>query len=371
MNTFFVFVALLCSLTAVEPAYWEHNGLVVIEVESAAPSGAWSVDTALTGFTGVAYYTWGGPNTFSSPGNGVLSYRVIISEPGIYQLRIHNRHDHADSTLENDCFTRIDGGEWVKTFSSIRGQWTWHSRHEFSNGNKPDASYDLSAGEHLFEINGRSTGFSIDRIHLFKAGAAGADQVTQAETKAAPMLPPLQSMVSIARHAAGGNWGKALAQAERDAGQTKRDSDEVATAAAVVNALHTFANEQHERIVKLKKMAPATAVTALAELAVSYSGHDLGKSFVEEAKSWAKEPAVRQAIAADRIYAAMKEASEHLDTRGNVNDEAWCKRNRPSLQVIIGGWRELQATYPDTPAAGTADHLVTALGLQTLANPSK
>jgi hypothetical protein len=58
----------------------------------------------------------------------------------------------------------------VKTFSSTRGQWTWATNHEFSAGDKPPASYPLSAGIHVLEISGRSRNFSLDRFHLYLDG---------------------------------------------------------------------------------------------------------------------------------------------------------------------------------------------------------
>jgi hypothetical protein len=144
-----------------------QDGLLVVEVESAPAAGDWTPETDLTGFTGDSYYTWTGPDLFNSPGSGVLSYRFRVDQAGTYNYRLHNRHDFADSTEENDCFTRIDGGAWVKTFSHTRGRWTWATNHEFSHDDKPPAEYVLAAGEHVIELSGRSHGFSIDRFHLY------------------------------------------------------------------------------------------------------------------------------------------------------------------------------------------------------------
>ena len=41
----------------------------------------------------------------------VAQFALRLAEAGTYNFRFHNRHDFADSTEENDCFTRLDGGD--------------------------------------------------------------------------------------------------------------------------------------------------------------------------------------------------------------------------------------------------------------------
>jgi hypothetical protein len=177
---------------AQEPVYQESGGIVVVEIESAAVAGSWAKETSLSGFTGSSYYTWRGPDLFGSPGSGVLRYRFQVGASGTYSFRIHNRHDFADSTLENDCFTRMDGGAWVKTFSGTRGQWTWATNHEFSHDSKPPAQYTLTAGEHVLEFSGRSAGFSIDRFHLYLSSVANPLDTSrhQSSTTTGGTTPP-------------------------------------------------------------------------------------------------------------------------------------------------------------------------------------
>jgi hypothetical protein len=154
-----------------------------MEVESHPPTGAWAPERKLEGYTGAGYYTWRGPNSFRSPGGGMLTYVFQIKTPGTYQLRIRNRHDFHDSTEQNDCFTRMDGGKWVKTFSSKRGEWNFRSNHEHGHSSKPPASYELKAGRHVLQLSGRSQGFSIDRIHLYRQGDRGAEDASLPETR--------------------------------------------------------------------------------------------------------------------------------------------------------------------------------------------
>lgn len=156
--------------TVTPGAFLPDDGLIVIELESGSAAGSWAEETSLTGFTGSSYLTWTGPNHYSDAGNDTFGFDFWIEDAGTYAFRIHNRHDHADSTLANDAWVRMDDGDWVKTFSWQRGQWTWATNHEFSHTNKPEASYVLSRGNHRIEFSGRSADFSMDRFHLYDSG---------------------------------------------------------------------------------------------------------------------------------------------------------------------------------------------------------
>jgi hypothetical protein len=159
-------LALLVAGAAHAQVVQESGGIVVVEVESAPLAGSWAKETGIAGYTGTGYYRWAGADVFNSAGQGVLSWKVNITNAGTYNLRIRNHHNHADSTLENDCFTKMDGGSWIKTYSSTANQWTWHTRHEQGTTHS-DPAYALSVGEHTFQISGRSANFRIDRFHLY------------------------------------------------------------------------------------------------------------------------------------------------------------------------------------------------------------
>ena len=151
-------------------AFLPEDGLIVIDFESGAAAGSWATESSLTGFTGASYLTWRGSNNYSTSGVDEFGFDFWITDAGSYDFRIHNRHDFHDSTEENDCWVRMDGGAWVKVFSFQRGQWTWVTNHEFSENNKPEAAFELAAGNHRIEFSGRSAGFSMDRFHLFDGG---------------------------------------------------------------------------------------------------------------------------------------------------------------------------------------------------------
>lgn len=115
----------------------------------------------------------------------MFGFLIEIKEPDEYELYIRNHHDFEDATLQNDCWTRMNGGAWVKTFSPTRGKWTWATRHEWSHNKKIQAAYQLGPGRHALTICGRSTGFSIDRIHLVRKGAKGRHDADLPETRKA------------------------------------------------------------------------------------------------------------------------------------------------------------------------------------------
>ena len=151
-------------------AYLPDDGLVVVDLESGSAGGGWTEETALAGFTGTSYLRWTGANLFGTPGTDPFGFDIWIEDPGRYNFRIHNRHDDPDSTMANDLWVRMDGGEWVKAFSWQRGQWTWATQHEFSATNKPQAEYTLDRGNHRIEFSGRSFDFMVDRFHLYDDG---------------------------------------------------------------------------------------------------------------------------------------------------------------------------------------------------------
>ena len=162
--------------------YQEQGGLLVVEFESLTPTGDWELESALGGYTGQGYLRWDGPNYYSSPGHGTFGVKFEIHQGGLYNFRIRNHHDHPDSTEENDVWVRLDGGPWVKTFSGKKDVWTWATNHEFGDGDKPKAEYDLGPGVHTLEFSGRSKNFRIDRFHLYEPGHPDGEDPTQPES---------------------------------------------------------------------------------------------------------------------------------------------------------------------------------------------
>jgi hypothetical protein len=149
--------------------YLAIDDIVAIEMESTPPSDpGWSVVTDNSNYLFRSFYRWDGPDYWGAPGQGILAYRFRVSQQGNYKLSLRNRHDHPDSTLENDVWVRMDGGAWTKMYSTTPvGQWHWVSR--FDPGHI-DANYNLDAGEHLLEYSARSKAFMLDRFHIYLNG---------------------------------------------------------------------------------------------------------------------------------------------------------------------------------------------------------
>ncbi len=157
--------------------YLAQSDLVVIEMESSGAPGDWTNSTSTPGFVGDSYIIWDGPNLFNSPGQGVFGFDFEVPDGGTWLVNIRNRHEDPDPTEANDVWMRMDGGSWTKTFSNQAGSvgaWTWESRFDISHGNQPQASYNISAGQHRVEFSGRSNGFKMDRVHLYRPGTPNA-----------------------------------------------------------------------------------------------------------------------------------------------------------------------------------------------------
>lgn len=367
--TFVFMVSLAISaLAATEPpneVWWETDGLVVLEIESVPPARGWIAETDMTGFTGSTYYTWrGGDNR--TPGVGTLTYRVMILTPGTWHLRIRNRHDFHDKTEQNDSYVQVDDGPWIKCFSYIRGRWNWISQLERSHSDKRPASYELGAGEHIIRIAGRSDGFSIDRIHLYRDGAAGSDDASRQPSRAAPNMPTLDAVPRIAEAWSHGRLGQAMALAER--ASTDDDATVAAQATAAVETLRRAGEHRLGQIEASKAARPAAALTALASLAGVYAGSDFGDELRTTGRTWQREPAVRDAIAVHGIIEGMREISGRLSD-GDRSDSQWLRRNQRHLRQLASAWQQLTKRYPNHPQLSDAETLLTAAGITPPASP--
>ena len=172
-------------------AFVEENGLVVIETESLEPIGDWVLDTTESGFTGSGYLRWNGQDYFNDPGRGTLEYKVLISDPGDYNVRIRMSHLGAPAGDQwNDCWSRMnETGTWVKTLHPSANRddgFTFNSILEPSGGEFASMRYTLDAGEHTFYISGRSTNFRMDRIHFYKDDVQDPLNTSYAESSRVP-----------------------------------------------------------------------------------------------------------------------------------------------------------------------------------------
>jgi hypothetical protein len=343
--------------------YVESGGVVVVEVESAPAAKGWRPETKLDGYTGSSYYT-------DTGGGRALEYVIVITTPGKYNLRIRNRHDFHDSTLQNDCWTQMDDGDRVKTFSHKRGEWTWATNHEIHGGGKPPASYELDAGRHVFKISGRSSGFSIDRFHLYMGNAKSSLDESRPESRAGPAgLGKIEHLSKVAAYVERGQLGRALAGAGKAA--ESDDADEKAEGKRVAEALLEHAKARSEEIARVKPVAPEEAVHLLADLAGQYSGSDTGRELVKEAKAWSGEKATKDAAKARRVYEQVARIAKPLLNnrrgkergKGRGMDDKFAARYRAQLASISRAAAFLKEKYPETPACRKTAALAEGLGI--------
>jgi hypothetical protein len=335
-------------------AVWEEvDGRLVLEVEAAGARGDWKVESGLAGFTGTGYLTWTGPDLFGAPGKDPIAWTVHVSTPGRYRLLLRNRHDFEDATLQNDCFTKLDDGPWLKTFSSTRGSWTWATRHELEGGDKPPAAYDLGPGVHRFQVSGRSKGFSLDRIHLVRDGIPGAEDV------AAPVSPTLfQAMAGPAPHPA------PLAQklrAGRGAGDVLRLLREKRESPSMLAALSSFLERREAAARALLAADPAEGVERLQELARMFDGDEAGARLAKDVEALRKDPAIQAELKAAALWRKVEDAVAALRPHNGARDprsEGFRRLNGPAMAGIAATCRRLAKDHPGTKAAAKAEALL-------------
>lgn len=158
---------------ASEKIFTAQNDIVVMEVESAPLTGVlahgrWNMGTDTTGFTGFGYYYSTQDGIRSQNDSTILHYRFMIEKPGNYFMIMRVFYAGEPMDQENDCFTKLDDGPWIKTFCHDRFQWNWAIGHDINHVfTKPPVYKSLDAGEHVFYIAARSKNFRLDRIHFY------------------------------------------------------------------------------------------------------------------------------------------------------------------------------------------------------------
>jgi len=183
------------------PLFVEKDGLLVIEAESVAIGTGWSAHTARAGFTGSSYIQWEDANSFSTPGKGLMTYKINIQTPGTYRFQWRSHINEGDNNTEsNDAWLRFadaadfygekkgnfvypngtgkkpnpegqskDG--WFKIYMNQLDTWSWQARTSDNDAHDIYVVFD-SAGIYTMEISGRSKGFALDRIVLYNVSVS-------------------------------------------------------------------------------------------------------------------------------------------------------------------------------------------------------
>lgn len=193
---------------ATQSIFQEVDGRIVIEAESVPLTDDWIVDSTESGYSGSGYIRWmpSWIDKISHQHEGVLIYKLRITNPGNYRMALRSSHKGAPERDKwNDCWTVMGlnpvnpYGITRKTYHSITQEmfdagtgFTWHTTHDnygsvaSTDGHFSQPLYNLTAGDHYFFICGRSGGFRIDKIHFVMEGVSGFKDNTTAVT---PILP--------------------------------------------------------------------------------------------------------------------------------------------------------------------------------------
>ncbi|MEN1678046.1 MAG: hypothetical protein AAGJ46_00525 [Planctomycetota bacterium] len=182
------------NLPSTESVFAEAGGKIVIEAESVPLTGDWVLETSEPGFTGDGYlrYLPANINAIHSPARGVLTFKLRITEPGKYRMALKHSHRGAPERDKwNDAWTLMGidvapYGNLRKTYHSVTREafeagvgFTFSTTHDNygtvakRDGHFSKPLYQLDAGDHYFFIAGRSGGYRLDKIHLFKQGVEG------------------------------------------------------------------------------------------------------------------------------------------------------------------------------------------------------
>ena len=194
-------------------AFIESDGLVVIEMESVETlPGSWknAADYSTTfspnvsnpaAATGGDFIIWQGGQSLGTPGNGLLTYPVQITTPGVYKFQWRNQvgngmntTEHNDTWLKieadafyglqsgtnivcpkgfdgsNDCTGDVPVGAgangWFKIYSSGANNWSWVSNTSDSDAHQIFARFD-APGTYNILVSARSSSHAIDRMVMF------------------------------------------------------------------------------------------------------------------------------------------------------------------------------------------------------------
>jgi len=183
--------------------FQETGDILAIELENTVIPTGWKLENNIAGFTGNSYLLWEGPSSNSNPGNGLLTYKIQITNPGTYAIKIRSRIAEGNNNTESndawlrlpdaDDFFAVKGGStiyptgsgntpnpngageegWFKSYMNQLDTWSWQTKTSDNDAHDIFATFD-TAGRYTIELSGRSQGFAIDRIVLYQTSVTQA-----------------------------------------------------------------------------------------------------------------------------------------------------------------------------------------------------
>ncbi len=243
--------------------FQDVNGIAVIELDSKT-AGAWERRSDAGSSGGQALYYNGG-NTFNSPpGNSVINYTVRINTAGEYRIMVRNRIGitNAGTTEHNDMWLKVSGGNstffgrlgsgvvwpigsgrtpnpegasgngYLKVYTNTFG-WNWTSFTDDSGGHNIFANFP-SPGVYTIQVGGRSNGFLVDKLAMFRTGAGIAASTAQNAGSTAcdgstppppPPPPPADNVAPTVNITSPGNGQNFAAGSNIEVNLSSNDSD--------------------------------------------------------------------------------------------------------------------------------------------------
>ncbi|NRA38422.1 MAG: hypothetical protein HRU15_09800 [Planctomycetes bacterium] len=309
-------IAVITALHAADPVYVEDKGLIVIQAERAllAQPGIESkfeVRTDLAGYSGDGYLYWNGGDHYQGvAGNDILRYRLMINTPGRYQLRFYVSSQGAErNDLNNDAWLRMDEDKWYKIYkASIKG-FSWGGNFDNHAQGKPPAFYDLSAGEHILQLAGRSHGFHIDRIHLFlDSRASDALSISLPETSGIPLPPENLDNQQLRQAWLAGQLGYCWTWAEKQ------------ERAEISKQLGAYFNEDLAEIATGFSTNPIGAWNKLKLFSERWVKAPKGalKQIKDLKKKWSKDKGFKEELKAQKIVETLLKLRRQNDQQDNI-----------------------------------------------------
>ena len=102
------------AISATEKIFEEKNGIVVMEVESAALSDNdyWKLENDKAGYTGSGYYAQRGDNAWTQPSSeanakGLFTYTFVIHSEGEWRIKVRNWSEDERAGDKNDVWQKM------------------------------------------------------------------------------------------------------------------------------------------------------------------------------------------------------------------------------------------------------------------------
>ena len=204
---------LLCDNIA-NYVFVEKDGLIHVEFENALFPSNWNSETTSSNTSGNGYMVWNGPQNLTTPGTGLVKYKIKVVNSGTYRFIWKSAvkegasgSDHNDTWLRfndaNDFYGKKPNSNsivypngtgktpnpngsssngWFKIYRSGNDlDFKWQASTSDNDSHDIYVVFNAS-GTYTMEVSARSSGHAIDQFVLFKESDYTAQQATTTTT---------------------------------------------------------------------------------------------------------------------------------------------------------------------------------------------